>query len=763
MNTPLLDAMMQVATPQPAPTSSAPAKAASVPNLPQPPTRYDGRLKVTGKAKYAVEFPLKDVTYAYMLQSTIPAGTIASIDQDAAARAEGVLAVLTPFDAPKLPLQQQDGRRHVTVLQEPTVFYNGQPIAVVVARSLDQARYAATLIKVTYAPQPAKLDFTGHLSEARAPHQGSADTKRGDLAASLAQSAKKVEVTYTTPFQYHNPMEPHATTAWWDGEKLSVYNSTQYIVGDRATLARTFGIPLENVHVEGPFVGGGFGSKGSMWSHAILAAMASRVVGKPVKLAVDRNQMFGTTGGRPTTRQQITLGANSDGKLLAVQHDVLLHTSVMEDFLEGAARLTTILYDSQSNVTSHRMVDMHVGVATYQRAPGEAPGTAALECAMDELAYELKIDPVQLRLINYAEKDPSRDRPWTSKHLRECYTQAADRFGWSKRNPRPGQLREGNNLIGHGMATAIYGAGRSGAGATVRVLPDGTAFVASATHDMGTGMYTLMAQITGYALGLDPLKVVVKLGNSDLPNAPVAGGSQSTASVTPAVLEAATHARLKLADLACNDPQSPLHALTPDDLEAKSGRLVSKSSPSKSDSIVNILRRAGNKPIEVTANAAPDPAARNNFTAQSWGAVFAEVAVDADTYMPKVRRVVATYDIGTLLNKQTGINQFHGGIVWGIGFALHEEAFVDPVYGRIANSNFGEYHIPANADVPAIDVTCLDIPDTNLNPLGARGIGEIGITGVAAAINNAIFNATGKRIREYPITPDKIMLAKSIV
>ncbi len=758
MNTPLLDAMMQDAG-----NRAASEKTTSVPNLPQPPNRYDGRLKVTGKAKYAVEFPLKDVAYAFMVQSTIPAGAIASINQDDAARAPGVLAVLTPFNAPKLPLQQQDGHRHVTLLQEPTVFYNGQPIAVVVARSLDQARYAATLLKINYASQPARLDFAGRLSEARAPRNGNPDTKRGDFAASLAQSTKKVEVIYTTPFQYHNPMEPHAITAWWEGEKLSVYNSTQYIDGDRMSLARTFGIPLENVHVQGPFVGGGFGSKGSAWSHVYLAAMASRVVGKPVKLAVDRNQMFGTVGGRPSTHQKITLGASPEGRLLAVQHDVIMHNSFMEDFLEGAARLTTMLYDSQSNVTSHRMVDMNVGVATYQRAPGEAPGTAALESAMDELAYELKIDPVQLRLINYAEKDPSRDRPWTSKHLRECYLQGAERFGWSKRNPTPAQVREGNNLIGYGMATAFYGAGRSGAGATVRVLPDGAVWVGSATHDMGTGMYTLMAQITGYALGLDPLKVQVKLGDSDLPNAPVAGGSQSTASVAPAVLEAATQARLKLADLAINDAQSPLHNCPPDDIEARSGRLISKSSPSKSDSIVDIIRRAGGKPIEVTANAQPDPAARTAFTAQSWGAVFAEVAVDADTHMVKVRRVSGTYDIGTLLNKQTGTNQMHGGIVWGIGFALHEEAFLDPVYGRIANSNFGEYHVPANADVPEIDVVCLDIPDTNLNPLGARGIGEIGITGVAAAINNAIFNATGKRIREYPITPDKIMLAKSIV
>ena len=726
--------------------------------LAQPPTRYDGLLKVTGKAKYAAEFKLKDTAYAFMVQSTIPSGTITAIDQTAAARAEGVIAVLTPFNAPKLAQQQQPGHRHVSILQEPTVWYNGQPIALVVAHSLDQARYAATLLKISYKSDPAQLDFLGRLNEARDPHNGPNESKRGDITASLAKSAKKIEVTYTTPIQHHNPMEPHATTAWWDGDKLSVYNSTQYIVGDKMTLARTFGIPLENVHVECPFTGGGFGSKGSMWSHAYLAAMASKVVSKPVKISVDRGQMFGSVGGRPTTYQKITLGASPEGKLLAIQHDVICHTSVMEDFLEGSANQTRLLYDSESNVTSHRMVDMNVGVCTYTRAPGENSGTMAFECALDELAHELKIDPVQIRLINYAEKDPRNDHPWTSKHLRNAYTQAADRFGWSKRNPTPGQLREGNNLIGYGMATATYGAGRSGAGATVRVLPDGTAYVGSATHELGTGMYTIMAQTCALALGLDPSQIKVQLGDSTLPNAPVAGGSQSTASVMPAVLEAATQARQKLAELATKDKESSLCDVPADDIEAKDGHLISKTTPTKSDTYADIIRRAGGQPIEVTASTAPGKE-RQTYSSQSWGAVFAEVAVDADTHMVKVRRIVATYDIGTLMNKQTGTNQFHGGIVWGIGSALHEEALVDPIYGRTANESLGEYHVPVNADVPEIDATALDIPDLINNPLGARGIGEIGITGVAAAIGNAIFNATGKRLRDYPFTPDKLMQA----
>ncbi|WP_433964714.1 xanthine dehydrogenase family protein molybdopterin-binding subunit [Tunturiibacter gelidiferens] len=725
--------------------------------------RYDGRDKVTGKAKYSAEFPVEDVTYAYIVQSTIPKGALVSIDQTAAGKASGVLAILTPFNAPKLPVAspQPPARRHITVLQEKDIFYNGQPIAVVVARSLLEAMQAATLLKITYKSQPAQLEFKGRLAEARPPKQPGrepADSKRGDISTSLSNSAVTIDVVYTTPIQNHNPMEPHATIAWWEGEKLNVYDATQYITGDRQTLARTFGIPVDDVRVQCPFVGGGFGSKGSTWSHVVLAAMAAKVVGKPVKLALERGQMFGPVGSRPTTAQNVKLGATADGKLLAIQHDVIVHTSLMEDFLEPSAMQTRFLYNSESNVTSHRMVEMNLGVGTYQRAPGEATGTIALECAMDELAHKLNIDPVQLRLINYAEKDPSKDRPWTEKSLRQCYTDAADRFGWSKRNPQPGQLREDNNLIGYGMATATYGANRSAASAIVRILPNGRAYIGCGTQDLGTGAYTVLAQACAQGLGIDPALVDVQLGDSNLPKAPVSGGSQSTASIGPAAAAAATQAKLKLFELAVNDSQSPLHGLQAASLDTQDGKVFAKSSPNKSDTVTAILQRAGGQPIEATASAEPGED-RTAYTSQSFGAVFAEVAVDIDTHMVQVRRIVATYDIGTLVNQKTGINQLQGGIVWGVSSALHEEAHIDPTHGRTVNETLAEYHVPVNADIGTIDVTVTGIPDTKFNPLGARGIGEIGITGAAAAIGNAIYNATGKRIRDYPITLDKIMQA----
>ncbi len=725
--------------------------------------RYDGRAKVTGKAKYTAEHQVKNPAYAWMVQSTIPNGSLAAIDHTAAAKAPGVLTVVTPFNAPKLPGPkiQPPASRHITVLQETDVWYNGQPIAVVVADTLEQARYAATLLKITYKPQPAKLDFKGRLDEARPPKQPGREPyemKRGDLAASMAKATTTLEVTYTTPIQNHNPMEPHATIASWDGDNLLLFDSTQYIRGVKMTAAKVLGIPIDNVRIECPYTGGGFGSKGSTWSHVILCAMAAKVVNRPVKLVLDRTQMFGPVGARPRTVQNIKFGATADGKLLGIQHDALMHTSVMEDFTEPSATQTRMLYASESNDTSHKLVDMNLGVATFQRAPGEATGTAALECAMDELAWKLNMDPVQLRMVNYTEKDPGHDRPFTSKHLRECYTQGAERFGWSKRAAQPGQHPEGNLLIGYGMATATYPANRSAAQATCSYQPDGRGTVATAAVDLGTGTYTIMADTAGQYLGLDPHLIDVRLGDSKLPQAPVSGGSQTAASIGPAIQAAAQQAKLKLADMAVADAASPLYGLRASDLDVKDGKLFAKTNPSTTESVRAILARNGGKPVEAQGSAEPSED-HTAYTSQSFGAVFAEVAVDKSTHMVHVRRMVAVYDIGTLMNQTTGINQLIGGIVWGVSTALHEETHIDPVYGRTANENLAEYHVPTNADIGTIDVSVVGIPDTKFNPLGARGIGEIGITGAAAAVANAIYHATGKRVREYPITPDKIMLA----
>ena len=729
--------------------------------------RYEGMEKVTGKAKYAGEFSQPfakaELLYAYIVQSTIPSGTIISIDRSDADSAPGVIAILTPFNAPKLNKvpPQPPARRTLSLLQDAEIHYNGQPIAVVVAKTLNDAKAAASNLKVRCAPKSGQTTLMNRLGEARWPKNPGkepAGNHRGDVQAGFAKSAVVVENTYLTPIQHHNPMEPHATIAWWDGEKLNVYDSTQYISGVRSSLAQTLNIPLDYVRVVDPIVGGGFGSKGSMWSHVPLCAMAAKVTGKPVKLVLDREQMFGPVGGRPATINKIKLGASAEGKLLAMEHNVLMNASVMEDFVEHAEGPTKNLYQSESNSVTAKVIEMNLGVSTFMRAPGEAPGTAALEIAMDELAEKLKMDPMQVRLTNYADTDPSHDRPWTGKHLRDCYAQAAERFGWSKRSATPGALTEGNLLIGHGMATATYPANRSAAHAIVRLLPGGRMFVGSGTQDLGTGTYTIMAQQAAAGLGIDPTLVEVRLGDSMLPQAPVSGGSQSSASVLPAIQDATTQLTLKLIDLAISDVGSPIHGSNTVDVEIKEGKLVNKKNPSQSDSLIDLIARNGNKPVESMGTAEP-PESRDAMTANSWGAVFVEVAVDRHTHMVKVRRVVATYDIGTLLNEKTGLNQLMGGIVWGISFALHEQAHVDPVYGRVANESLAEYHVPVNADIGVLDVTVLNIPDMKFNPIGSRGIGEIGITGTAAAVANAIYNATGKRIREYPITPDKIMSA----
>ncbi len=733
---------------------------------PQTPHRYDGVAKVTGQAKYAAEFtepfPKRDMVYAYVVQSTIANGTVAAMDTKAAERASGVVAILTPFNAPKLPVgpPSPPARRSLTVLQDANVSYNGQPIAVVVAKSLTEAMHAARLLKITYSSQPAKLEFMKRLGEARAPKSAGKEPAKQVVQQpdTVPTGSVVVENTYITPIQNHNPMEPHATIAWWEGEKLSVYDATQYITGDKMSLARILNLAQDNVHVMNPYVGGGFGSKGSTWSHVILAAMAAKIVQKPVKLVLGREQMFGPVGYRPTTVNKIKLVAKSDGKLAAVQQDVIVNASVLEDFPEHSESPARKLYASEKITTSLKMVDVNYGVATFMRAPGEAPGTAVLEIAMDELAEKLNMDPVALRLANYAEMDPTADKPWSSKHLRECYEQAGERFGWSKRNPKPGQMSEGNKLIGYGMATATYPANRSAAACTAKILPDGRVFVASGTQDLGTGMYTVMAQVAAANMGVAPLEIEVKLGDSLLPKAPVSGGSQSTASVGPAVDAACTQLKLKVSDLAIGDKASPVYNGATTDVDVKGGRVYLKSDPSKGEAVSALIARNGGKAIEAEGSAEPGED-RQATTQNSWGAIFAEVEVDKTTHMVKVRRMVGTYDIGTLVNEKTGLNQLQGGITWGVGFALHEEAHIDLNTGRTANESLAEYHVPVNADVGQWDVTCLNIPDTKFNPLGARGIGEIGITGAAAAVANAIYNATGKRVRHYPITPDKLMTA----
>ena len=723
----------------------------------QPLDRTDGPLKVTGQARYAAEFQLPRLAHAVMVQSTIAKGSIVSLDASAAHKVPGVLLVLSHANAPKLP---QGGKaaikppagRTLSLLQDNVVHYNGQPIALVVADTFEHAIAGAELVKVRYREERPELEFERAKNAAYPPKQmpqGEPDVAWGDADNALAQAPLRVEQVYTTPMETHNPVEPHATIAAWEGERLTLYDSTQYISGVRETVAKTLGISPERVRVVSPFVGGGFGCKGSTWSHVVLAAMAAHQVKRPVKLSLTRPQMFGPVGGRPQTEQRVALGAGRDGHLLAIRHDVVSHTSVMEDFVEPSSMPTRQLYACADVAATQRLAKLNVGVPTFQRAPGESSGTFALESAMDELAYALDIDPLELRLINYADADPRTGKAWSSKLLRQCYADGARRFGWSKRAARPRSMHEGHSLVGRGMATATYPAHRRPAAALARLLPDGTALVRSGTQDIGTGTYTVMTQVAADALALPPERVDFELGDTLMPPAGVSGGSTTVASVAPAVKAACDEVRAKLAGLF-----APGRA---QDVIAENGWLWLKSEPSRRETYAAVLARAGGAPLEATAKVEPEERGKEAYATRSFGAVFCEVRVDEDLGRISVPRIVATYSVGRLMNAKLARSQLIGGLVWGVSMALMEETHVDLRDGRIVNANLAEYHVPVNADIGTIDVSFCDENDTRFNPVGARGIGEIGITGIPAAIANAVYHATGRRVRKLPILLDDLL------
>jgi xanthine dehydrogenase YagR molybdenum-binding subunit len=717
-------------------------------------TRVDGRAKVTGTAKYTAEFDIPQLAYGVMVTSTIASGQISGMDTSAAERVPGVLAVLTPRNVLKLP----GAERRITVLQDANVYYQNQPVAVVVAETLEQARHAAKLVRVRYDAKPAKLDFeAGFPASYPGEHNGEpGDAGWGNVNAGLAQAEVKVEEVYTTPIHHHNPLELHAAIAQWDGDKLTLHDTTQSVTQRRSYIAKMFGIPEDNIRVIVLFVGGGFGSKGQTWAPVVLAALAAKQVKRPVKLVTERPQMFGMVGARPRTHQKLSLGATRDGKLTAIKHEVHAHTSVIEDYLESSAFATRVMYDCANVQTIHRLVPLNLGTPTYDRAPGVATGTYALEVAMDELAYKLKMDPLELRLKNYAEIDPGNKNPFTEKSLRECYKRAADKFGWARRQPEPRSMREGDVLVGWGMATETYPGRRLPCSALVRLQPDGRVLVAAGTQEIGNGIYTIMTQVAADALGIPPDLIDVKIGDTTLPPAPISAGSMTTSSVTPTVHDAAMQARNKLLSLAAGDAQSPVYGV-PEiaHLEISGGNISVKGSPGKTENFRALLARHG-QPVEGYASLKPDLDTKK-FSSHSFGAVFAEIAIDPLVAMPRVRRVTAVYDVGRIMNAKTAQSQFIGGIVWGVSLALFEDTQMDPRTGRFYNSNLAEYHVPTNLDIGEIDVSALDIPDPKLDSMGARGIGEIGITGTGAAIANAIFHATGKRVRDLPITPDKLL------
>lgn len=751
----------------------------------KPLSRADGKAKVTGGARYAAEAPMPNAAHAAIVSSTIAKGTISDLDTTAAEAAPGVILVLTPKNMPKLNMGHGMSGESRPPLSDMNVHFAGQHLAVVVADTPERARHAASLVKVAYAPENPVIALNDPDAKVIVPTQNFGEglqPKRGNVGEALkAPGLVTVEQTYTTPVETHNPMEMCATTAIWEADdRLTVWDSTQGVSSTHDALAATFGLKPENVRVLCPFVGGGFGCKGSEWPHTVLAAVAAKMAKRPVKLVLTRPQMFVSCGHRPTTEQALTLAADKGGKLVAIRHISTVHGSPVSSYVEGCGMGTSrILYDTPNLEVRHIVHQVDVAPPTYMRAPGESPGTFALESAMDELAYALGMDPVQLRLVNYAEKHPHTGQPWSSKHLRECYELGAEKFGWSRRDPKPGSMRDRQGRrVGWGMATATYPGMKFPGAARIRLSLDPRgglrAVGAAATQDLGTGTWTIGAQMTASLIGLPIERVKFELGDSDLPKSGVSGGSTTAASVAQALGDASDSLKAALLRLANDDAHSPLAGLSPGEVRLDGDRLVSVTNPSRGVPVAPLVARSStgyvegasgqggtNRQVEVKVQGQSGgenyAANQRKYAFQSFGAHFVEVVIDEPIPRVQVSRVVSVMDIGRVINPKTATSQVIGGVTMGMGMALMEETHYDPRTARPMTANLADYPVCVNPDVHTLEAYFTDIPDVHFNPIGCRGVGEIGITGVAGAIANAVYHATGKRIRDLPITPDKLL------
>ena len=730
----------------------------------RPISRVDGPAKVEGQAQFAAEVPVQGLTYATIVSSTIARGRLASLDVTAAQTAPGVVYVMTHENAPRFQppalIRTQPraaGASDLPIMQDASIHWNGEPIAIVLAETQEQADYAASLVRATYEEEPASLVFDDEIANARHPESilGEPPTIEvgGDVEAALRVAAVTVDRTYVTPRHNHCAIELHAATVVWDGDALTVHDATQMLGNTQWTLAQIFGLDERNVRILSPFVGGAFGGKG-LWSHQILAIAASRASDRPVRVVLSREGVFRLTGGRTTTEQRVALGARPDGTLTALVHTghaaMTSHNNCPEQFTFPARHL----YAADALRIAQDVVDIDMIANTFMRAPGESIGTFALEAALDELAEKLALDPIELRRRIEPVVDPTSGKPFSSRHLLEAYRRGADAFGWDRRDPKPRSRRDGEWLLGTGVATATYPYYRMpGGSAQIVISADGSAVVRMASHEMGMGTATTQVQISADRLGLPVEKVSFEYGDTELPHGTIAGGSSQTASIAAAVLAASTVLVEELIKLAGN--ASPLAGLSADELEARDGGLGHVEDRSKFESYESILSRAGRDEVVAEA-AAPQPLEVQKYSMHSFAAQFCEVRVNAVTGETRVTRFLGSFDCGRIINPRMATSQFRGGIIMGLGLALTEETQFDERTGRIMNPSLAEYHVPVHLDVPEIEILWTDIPDPHA-PAGARGIGEIGITGVGAAVANAIYNATGKRVRDLPITLDKLL------
>ena len=739
------------------------------PYIGTPTSRVDGVAKVTGAAKYAAEFNAPGLAHGSVVSATIAGGRITRIDTGAAQNVDGVLTVLTHENRPPMPDGDQAYKDEVAPdgspfrpLYDNKIRFNGQPIALVVAETSEIARHAASLVRVDYDQEPHVTDIF-HQRDAAVPIKTPSDPAEGQFAPpktrgkpdqALAAAAVRHEAEYFVPIEHHNPMELYASTVIFErGGSLTVYDKTQGVQNVQKYLCGVLGMKLEDVRVISPFMGGGFGSGLRPQFQVVLAALAARFLRRSVRVALTRPQMY-ALGYRPAMIQRIALGANADGTLDAITHDAVTVTSQYEDFYRQETGWSGLLYQSANAKYAHRLARLNLATSCDMRAPSATTALFALESAMDELAIALRLDPLELRLRCYSDRDQHENKIYSSKALRECYRQGAEAFGWDKRNAMPSSMRDGTELVGWGMATGVWEALQVPITVRIVLTANGHAEVACATSDIGTGTYTIMAQVAADMLGLPLDNISIKLGDSSLPQSPVEGGSWIATSVANGIATTAGEIRGELLQLANKMPNSPFANATQEEVVLANGKLVSKRDASRTVSIADAMRQGNLDRIEKEKTTTPveDHARAKNTHA----AHFVEVKVDEQLGVIRVTRAVSAIAAGRILNIKTAGSQILGGVVWGIGMALHEETLIDHKFGRIMNANIAEYHVPVSADVHDVDVIFVDEPDDHVNPMGIKGLGEIGIVGVAAAIANAIYHATGKRVRDLPITLDKL-------
>lgn len=720
-----------------------------------PLSRVDGRLKVTGKAPYAAEAEEDGAVHAVIVDAGIGKGRITGIATKAALAHPGVLRVISHRNAPKLPYRDNSGSnnlpgRRLRVFQDDRVLFHGQPVAVVVATTLEAAQHGASLVKVDYDAERPSTDLAK--GEPGEPTRYA----RGDAEAGLKSAPVRMDMAYHLARNHHNPMEPHATVARWDGGRLTVWDKTQWIVGTQTELAAVFGLETDAVRVISPFVGGGFGSGLRCWPNTVVAALAARETRRPVKLVLSRRQQYFNNGFRPAYEYRVRLGSDRRGRLKAMTHDVEAETSSYETFNEAVLAPGQMLYSMSHVSQTYSTVPLDVNSPIWMRGPGYASASYVIESAMDELAHRLGLDPIELRRRNEPSEDESTNLPFSTRRLRECYTVGAREFGWHRRAQKPRSRREGDWLIGMGMAAGVYDTARAPAQARARLDADGTAVVESAASDMGPGTYTSQTQVAADALGLTMRSVTFRLGDSLYPPTPPHGGSMTMASVGSATLDACNKVRQQAIELAVGDEDSPLYGVKAGDVVVRSGRLHVQGNPSRGETYQRLLARNDRTHLAADGSyAGPSQPERHSFYA--YNATFAEVAVDATLGLVRVRRMLGVYDAGRIISPKLADSQALGGIVGGIGTALLEHTVTDHRDGRIVNANLADYLVPVNADVPDLKAIYLDGEDREADPLGVKGLGEVVHVGVAPAIANAVFNATGRRVRELPITAEALL------